>query len=1129
MATLDQLKQALRRSADIASCRRIPLDTTNYLTGFRPFQSFAGLKTYDDFIVPQLEQIVLRLLEDRPHISVLEVGPGQRSVLGKLPKFLTEKIATYEAFEQDKHFANPCSQWLLSDDTSFPGVQTPLVCPSSFSPRNGIEYDLVLFCQSLYGMDDKSKVIGQALGMTSEDGTVVVFHRESLCVEGLACQRTVTFPTGLVDILNKEFPIDGFAPFIAGFDVSSSAVKEEWRDICRSIGENITYPGNHSCTRWIRFSAPETMMVFTRHSLRLSELTDKVPFSSGMDAVKNREARRRHPAAVLRPTDIDRVQECIRWALKHEFGLSIVGGSHSGHCLISGVVGIDMSAFSDIHILETVTNTTSNHSEVLLVAGGGCKAGDIIKQAMDAGVTVPLGSRPSVGSGLWLQGGIGHLTRLHGLSCDAVLGAVVVSPATGDILYVGTVPLEHQPAGSSRPKNEEDLLWAPKGAGNQVAVVISVVFRTVPTYTYAVRSWSVPLADALEPNRDLAVSLASFGENLAGKLPGHCSSDAYIHWSPDSRQIHLGVSLLEALPTATTSLASFNTTEASELAVSTLGREMNYQVVDAVGLFDAEMQMLELSKSHRNGGNGKTSAFKRCVFLPEMNSQVVEEIVSAMNKTPSSLCYLHLLHGGGDGMVAFGCRDWVFACIITGVWPRNQDDTETARMAIAWVYDIAETLLPLSYGAYAADLGPDPRDAELAAAAFGPSKLRLAKIKMAMDPGNVLRYVCPLPPTPRGQRLIIMVTGGRGVGKDYSAEVWRKAFTKANITARVVSISDVTKREYAASSGADLDALLQDRDYKESHRQALTTFYRDQVGQRPRIPEEHFLDAVRSASDVDVVLITGMRDDAPVANFAHLVPDTRVMEVRVYDEEDEREVPPHLLDENSMEEKQDYKPCLEFKNESRGRAAAKAFADEHLVLLFNEDLYRLTEMVTMIPDYPREGIDFRHVLNISQQRLGLRLCCMELQDRFAGSWADINALPCCEAGGLIFATALSQALNIPLALIRKTNKLPPPVLSVPKHQSHISAAGDVVSDGAMFEMGQNVIPKNSSLVIVDDVLATGETLLAVMRLLEKAGVSKEKMNVMVVAEFPRHQGRKMLREHGFGMVRIQSLMVFGGK
>lgn len=72
--------------------------------------------------------------------------------------------------------------------------------------------------------------------------------------------------------------------------------------------------------------------------------------------------------------------------------------------------------------------------------------------------------------------------------------------------------------------------------------------------------------------------------------------------------------------------------------------------------------------------------------------------------------------------------------MITGVWPRDQDSSITARKAMQWVYDVAGSLIAVGSEAYGADLGPDPRDAMLAAKAFGPNLQRLALLKRTYDP-----------------------------------------------------------------------------------------------------------------------------------------------------------------------------------------------------------------------------------------------------------------------------------------------------------------------------------------------------------------------------------------------------------
>lgn len=348
---------------------------------------------------------------------------------------------------------------------------------------------------------------------------------------------------------------------------------------------------------------------------------------------------------------------------------------------------------------------------------------------MAAGLTVPLGARPSVGAGLWLQGGIGHLARLHGLACDPIVGAVIVSVESSQILCIGYVPSQHCPAGAVRVENEPDLLWAIKGAGTNFGIVVSVTFKSYAAPTYLTRNWVVPLSDNLEAR----LRLSQFDKLIARKLNWNCSADAYLYW--DAGQLHLGVTTFESSMTGPTS-AITTPTPVGEI----WGLEADFKAVDGVGLFEAEMYV---SGMHGGHGGGKTSSFKRCLFLKDIGeANVADHLVAALETRPSPLCYLHLLQGGGAvgdvaaDATAFGCRDWDFACVITGVWPRDQDGTGASRSAVQWVYNVAGDLLSLSltFGAYGADLGPDPRDAELAAKAFGPNGPRLSPSQTQLGP-----------------------------------------------------------------------------------------------------------------------------------------------------------------------------------------------------------------------------------------------------------------------------------------------------------------------------------------------------------------------------------------------------------
>ncbi|KAL6689993.1 hypothetical protein J3F84DRAFT_390855 [Trichoderma pleuroticola] len=87
------------------------------------------------------------------------------------------------------------------------------------------------------------------------------------------------------------------------------------------------------------------MATFTKHATVLPDLTAHVPLMTESRIIKNQEARLHHPASIVRPTEIEHIQQCVKWALRHNVGLTVIGGSHSGQCLWPNVISIDMSAF----------------------------------------------------------------------------------------------------------------------------------------------------------------------------------------------------------------------------------------------------------------------------------------------------------------------------------------------------------------------------------------------------------------------------------------------------------------------------------------------------------------------------------------------------------------------------------------------------------------------------------------------------------------------------------------------------------------------------------------------------------------------------------------------------------------
>lgn len=266
-----------------------------------------------------------------------------------------------------------------------------------------------------------------------------------------------------------------------------------------------------------------------------------------------------------------------------------------------------MTAFDKVHICQSrsdeAVTSPDGHCTPLVVAEVGCRAGDIVRKTMSAGVTVPLGARPSTGAGLWLQGGIGHLTRLYGLVCNAIVGVVAASVSTGQVLCIGTVPNEHCPVDAVRPENQTELLWAVRGAGTNIGKIISVTFKAVTAPTYLVRTWVLPLSDDL----DGQLQLGNFDQSLASRLPANCCADAYLYW--EDGRTHLGVTLFECF-TPADGLEPLSRLSLPMGAV--VGSEHSSKTMDGVEVFDADMYMSGMYGGH---SGSKTSSFKRCLFL----------------------------------------------------------------------------------------------------------------------------------------------------------------------------------------------------------------------------------------------------------------------------------------------------------------------------------------------------------------------------------------------------------------------------------------------------------------------------------------------------------------------------------
>lgn len=169
-------------------------------------------------------------------------------------------------------------------------------------------------------------------------------------------------------------------------------------------------------------------------------------------------------------------------------------------------------------------------------------------------------------------------------------------------------------------------------------------------------------------------------------------------------------------------------------------------------------------------------------------------------------------------------------------------------------------------------------------------------------------------------------------------------------------------------------------------------------------------------------------------------------------------------------------------------------------------------LVRSIPDYPKPGIVFRDITTLIGNGPGLAASVDWLAEAALAKGAQIIAG--IEARGFIFGAAVAAKLALPLVPVRKPGKLPVPVLA-------IDYALEYGTD--TLELDPGAIAEGKRVVLIDDLLATGGTAEAAMRLIRMTGGVVE--DALFVIELPELDGAKRLQANG---IAVQSLIAFEG-
>ena len=421
----------------------------------------------------------------------------------------------------------------------------------------------------------------------------------------------------------------------------------------------------------------------------------------------------RRPGLIARCTSTADVVAAVRIAREHGLLVAVRGGGHSiaGFSVCDDGLVIDLSLMTAIHV---------DPERRIARAQGGARLRDLDAATQAFGLATPLGFVSVTGiAGLTLNGGVGFLSRKHGLSCDNLIGAEVVL-ATGDVVHVSEA--EHA-----------DLLWGLRGGGGNFGIVTSFEYRlhevsevymdmqffTVDRFADVLRH----LARATTGLPDEALLYAAtttipesemFPAELHGKfcamlLGGYVGSEA------DGQAVL--ARLHEGGPDPDFAMAM----------------SMPYQMAQTM----QDEDMPDGRQNYWKSGN-----------LDALTDEAIETIVTHAVTAPSPYTAVGILTMGGaiarvgETETAYTGRQAAFNVSLDNIW----EDPSENEAQIAWTRTFHAALTPhFGAGAYLnfnAEVAGDDL-AEL----YGPNYERLRELKDRYDPTNVFRLNQNVRPT----------------------------------------------------------------------------------------------------------------------------------------------------------------------------------------------------------------------------------------------------------------------------------------------------------------------------------------------------------------------------------------------
>ena len=172
----------------------------------------------------------------------------------------------------------------------------------------------------------------------------------------------------------------------------------------------------------------------------------------------------------------------------------------------------------------------------------------------------------------------------------------------------------------------------------------------------------------------------------------------------------------------------------------------------------------------------------------------------------------------------------------------------------------------------------------------------------------------------------------------------------------------------------------------------------------------------------------------------------------------------------------------------------------------------LKEHIRSIQDYPKKGILFRDITTLIKNEKAFADSINQIIER--SKKYKIDKIAAIESRGFVFASAVSYMLKKPFVLLRKKNKLPADTYSVDFELEYGTATIEVHKDS---------IDKNDSVLIIDDLIATGGTAEAAAKLIEMSGGNVEAF-IFVINLFDLNGSNNLVKK-GY---QVENLIDFPG-